>query len=56
MIGPWIVMYSIVNFAVWIAGPLGPKLPYCPFVTMLIIEEFHEGIRRIAIGALRIRG
>ena len=49
-------MYSIVNFTVWIAGPFGTKLPYCPFVTMLMIEEFHEGVRRIAVGALRICG
>ena len=55
VIGPWIVMYSIVNFAVWIAGPFGAELPYCPLVPMLIIEEFYKGIRRIAVGALRVR-
>lgn len=54
VIGPWIVPYTIVDLAIGIARTFCPKLPYRPFRTMLVIEEFDKVFGRVAIGTLRV--
>ncbi len=54
MVGPWIVVYTIVYFTVGIASTFGAEFPYCPVLVMFIIEEFDKSISRIPEGTLRI--
>lgn len=38
------------------SSPFGAKLPYCPIIAVLVIEEFDKGISRVSIGSLRKGG
>ena len=54
VIRPWVVPYAIVDLAIGIARTFRPELPYGPFRTMLVVEEFDEVFGRVAIGTLRV--
>lgn len=56
MVWPWIMPYSPVHFGVRIAGAFCTELPYCPMLSMLVVEKFDESVSRIPVGALRVSG
>ena len=54
MVGERVVVYAIVYFAVWIASAFGTKLPDCPVLAMLRVEELDERIEGVSVCALRV--
>ena len=54
MVWPRVVPYPVVDLRVWVSGTLGTKFPDRPLGAMFVIEKFDKGIRRVAVGALRI--
>jgi hypothetical protein len=49
MVWPWKVVYSIVDFRVWISCTFGAKLKNGPTFAVLIIEKLDELVRRVSI-------
>ncbi len=39
VVGPRIVPYPPVHLVVRVAGALGAELPYCPLVSMLLVQK-----------------
>jgi hypothetical protein len=37
-----VVVYAIVDFAVWVACTFGAELPYCPVFAMFRVEELYK--------------
>ena len=56
MVGPWKMVYPIVDFRVRIARPFCSEFEDGPLVTVLVIEKLDELISRIAICFLRPDG
>lgn len=54
MVGERVVVYAIVYFAVWIASAFGTKLPDCPVLAMLRVEELYERVERVSVSALGV--
>jgi hypothetical protein len=55
MVREGVVVDAIVHLRVWVARPFGAKFPDGPIVAMLGVEKLYERVKRVAIGALRIR-
>jgi hypothetical protein len=49
MVWPWEVVYSIVDFRVWISCTFGAKLKNGPIFTMFVIEKLDQLVRWISI-------
>ena len=56
VVWPGKMVYSIVDFAVWVARTFGTKLPYCPLVAVFVIKKLDELVGWITVGALRVGG
>lgn len=54
MVRKWVVVYTVVDLTVWVAGALSTKLPYRPIFAMLRVEELYEGVEGVSVCALRI--
>jgi hypothetical protein len=50
VIGPWEMVYSVVNVLIWVASPFSPKLKDGPFFFMFLVKKSDEVIDRISIG------
>lgn len=55
MIRPGIMSDSVIDELIGVTCAFAAKLPYCPILRMLRVEECNEAIERIAIGSLGIR-
>lgn len=55
MIGPRVVPDSAIDGLVRVAGSLSTKLPYCPVIAMLFVEEGYEPVEGVAIRPLGVR-
>ena len=56
MIGPRIMVYTIVDFGVRIACSFSTKFPNSPILSMFVIKEFDECVCWISVSTLRIGG
>lgn len=54
VVRPWIVVYPIINLAVWISGAFCAKLPYRPLISMLFVEELDQLFERGSVCELRV--
>lgn len=52
VVGPGVVSNPSVNSVVWVACPLGTKLPNGPFVAVFAVEKGDETVERVAVGQL----
>ena len=52
MVRERIVVYAIVDFAVWVARTFSAELPYRPVFAMFRVEELYEGVEGVSIRAL----
>ncbi len=43
-----------IHLTIWIPRPLCAELPYLPFLTVLVVEEFDELVEGVAVGSLRV--
>lgn len=55
MIRPRIMPHPAIHLTIGIPRPLGPKLPDRPLVAVLVVEELHQLVQRVAVRALRVR-
>jgi hypothetical protein len=54
MVGKRIVIHTVIDLAVWVAGAFGTELPYCPVFAMFRVEKLYERVKGVSVGALRI--
>ena len=54
MVWPRVMPYPSIDFRVRVTGAFGAELPYRPFFTMLVVQEFDKSICWIAVGSLGI--
>jgi hypothetical protein len=47
-----IMVYAVVDLAIWVSRPLSPELPYCPVGAMLAVEPVYERVERVAVSPL----
>ena len=52
VVRPWEVMYSIVDFRVWVSRTLSAKLEDRPVLLVLVVEKFDKFVGRVAVGFL----
>ena len=56
VVWPGVVVYSTVDFFVWVAGAFCAKFPYCPLVAVFVVEELDELVGWVAVGTLCVGG
>ena len=56
VVWPGVVVYSIVDFFVRVAGAFCAKFPYCPLVAVFVVEELDELVGWVAVGTLWVGG
>ena len=56
MVRPREMPYSVVDLRIRVAGAFCAELPYGPVLAVFFVEELHEGIERVAVGAGGISG
>jgi len=49
-----VVVDTVVDFGVGVAGPFGAEFPYRPIVAVFRIKEFNESIEGVAVGPLGV--
>jgi len=42
VVGPWVVIYAIVDFLIRVSSAFCAKLPNRPLVAMFVVEKFDE--------------
>jgi len=52
VIGPWEMVYPIVNFRIWIPRALGTELEDGPIFPVFTIKERDKLIGRVSVGFL----